>query len=73
MHTQEVIVDRIKYYVHHNGDWSGEAIVMWTDKKGVEHEIELPGLLFKVCNNNAVIDDAISALENLLVGPDGKR
>ena len=72
MHTQEVDVDGTTYYVHHNGDWSGDALVAWKDATGT-HEVKLPAKLFTVCSNNAVLDDVVSAVERLYVDAQGRR
>lgn len=40
MHTSKFTIDGEEVLVHHNGDWSGEVIVMWGRKEVPRFEVE---------------------------------
>lgn len=69
MHTKYVTIDAYVYTIHHNGDWSGDAIIQrrnLVDKSPRPfEEWTLPARLFVVLCREAVIADAVQALEEL--------
>ncbi len=69
MHTKRVKIDGVEYNIHHNGDWSSEAIARWTDAARQGHEVRLPAKLLVACGRNAMLDIAIATLEELYEGP----
>jgi hypothetical protein len=64
MHTLRVEVDGTTYYVHHNSDWSGDAIVNWKDAKE-DHEITLPGRILVACSKQELLDTVIRKIADL--------
>lgn len=66
MHTMTKTVNGTEFHVSHNGDWSGDAIIMWQlEGEGKTRSVVLPGALLRACGRSAAIADAISALEGL--------
>ncbi len=61
MHTLRKEVDGEVYYVHHNGDWSGEAIIV---KESQGEIARLPGKLLLACGTFGVCDDIIAMIES---------
>lgn len=66
MHTLIRTVDGVEYRVHHNGDWSGEAIVIQKHVNGEHSELTLPGELLRACGREAALEDAVCAIEKAL-------
>lgn len=56
-------------YVNHNSDYSGDAIVSWTDSSGDRKQVAIPGnLLLEIGKDAAVThvrDRVIDALERM--------
>jgi hypothetical protein len=70
MHTSTIraLVDESPCHIriHHNGDWSGEAIIIWEfDKCGHSREIRLPGAILKAFVRHNV-EVAIEEIEQAL-------
>jgi hypothetical protein len=65
MHTLTKIVDGVEYRVHHNGDWSGEAIVVVPGPVGGRIEFKLPGMLLRACGREAALQEAVAAIEEI--------
>lgn len=64
-------VDDRLFHIHHDGDWSGDAIIIEVDKFGGEiQRIELPGPLLAACSWSAANDAVISLIEQM-DGPAG--
>jgi hypothetical protein len=64
MHSFTKIVDGIRYHVHHNGDWSDETIIAYSDRDG-QHEVRLPGGLLIACGRQAAFNEVIAAVEQM--------
>jgi len=58
--------------INHRGDWSGEAIVFWTDDSGDRQETRLPGTLLVALAGAAAVgyvrDKVVAAAENCWFG-----
>lgn len=65
MHTSTIEVDGITYRVHHNSDWSGEAIVAWRDKSGAQRTVELPGRVLAACGRRATVHAILDRIADL--------
>jgi hypothetical protein len=70
VHTTEIPRQKLppdieKAIVFHNGDWSGDAIFTWTDARGEEHEVQIPGALVQYISRRAVLDEVVSAIDSL--------
>lgn len=63
MHTLVKVINGIEYRVHHNGDWSGDATVVYTDRAGGTVEVTMPGELLKACGRDRAFRDVIGAIE----------
>lgn len=64
MQTMNKLVDGVEYLVHHNGDWSGEAVISW-QAEGRRRSVTLPGELLRSCGRQRAIADCIAAIERV--------
>jgi hypothetical protein len=65
MHTFEKVVDGVTYFVHHNSDWSGEALIVRAGELGGKVEYKLPGELLRACGRAAALEDAAKAIAEI--------
>ena len=66
MHTTTIEVDKQTWYVHHNGDWSGDAHVIVCDENNKQiAEYNIPGVVFEKCGRHATLNAVINAVERL--------
>lgn len=69
MHTLKVETDTGKAVVNHNSDWSGEAIVHYTDRFGERQTVEIPGFVLLAIGNAAAHENIsrklIAAIEEM--------
>jgi len=74
MHTTEIDIEHLKEItdlrIHHNGDWSGDAIVVWKSVDEDEHhEVCLPAVVLIAVTRAAsfenIRDRLISFLEEI--------
>ena len=56
------------WYVFHNGDWSGMAMIRRTDWGDDKQDIIVPGFVVKNACRQAVIQEVQSKLEGFLDG-----
>jgi hypothetical protein len=70
METLETTIDGVRYFVHHNTDWSGEAIITRVDAGAglagvMELVVKLPGELLRACGRDRAFRDVIAAVEQM--------
>lgn len=67
MHRTDVKDDQGKlWYVFHNGDWSGEAMLRPADAKEDVPDIKLPGFVIKNACKQAIATELFGVIETAM-------
>lgn len=68
MHTMAIRTkEKGPVRIHHNGDWSGMAIVSWKEGRGEKArvvEVEVPAEALRACSIQFVKDEIASLIED---------
>jgi len=66
MHTSRFKYEGRTATVHHNADWSGEAIVTYKGDDSVTHNVRLPAALLLAIGHRSAVEAIRDQIVNLL-------